>query len=179
MRPWTPAILFPLSLALLFSLPSCSAAERGPSTPEERQRAVSIARSLETEPLGPTAKDDRAWVLKWLIEVPDIQVKACSEFLGPVTGSKKNFSSEIFVQMMISDAAFVIEHPDKADDQLAHFAAGVEGALKVYESILKIKPKARWPFLDELIQKRDGGTLLDHVRKSADKCNAAAKVSTT
>lgn len=178
MRPSAVFSLSCLALTLLSGPPPCGAAERGPSTPEERQRAVSIARRLEAEPLGPTAKDDRAWVIKWLIEVPDIHVEACTEFLGPLLDSKRNFSSEIFGQMLISDVAYVIEHPDKADDGVSRFAAGLEGALKTYESILKTKPKARWPFLDELIRRRDSGTLQDHVRSSMEKCNAAVKVST-
>ena len=177
MKPSTACSLSCLALALSF-LPPCFAAERGPSTPEERQRAVSIARRLEADPLNSTLRAERKWALEWLIQVPDIHVKMCTVFLGPVLDSKKNFASEIMFQMMLSQAAFTIEHPEKASDDLAQYAAGVEGSLKAYESILKSKPKARWPFLDELIQKRDSGGLPGYVKDQMEKCNAAAKVTT-
>src|SRR5690242_16392115 len=85
-----------------------------PSTPEDRAKAVEIARSLEVDPLGKHAREQRSWVVRWLIEVPDIHVKACGNFLGPVMGSGKNYESEIFTQMLSSSAAFVIENPDRA-----------------------------------------------------------------
>ena len=49
--------------------------KRGPSTPEERAKAVQIARALEGDPLQPGNKDMRTWFTLWLIEVPDITVQ--------------------------------------------------------------------------------------------------------
>jgi hypothetical protein len=73
--------------------------------------------------------------------------------------------------MTMSSAAFIIEHPDQARDDVAVNKAGIEGTLKAYEAILRTKPKARWPFLDELIARRDKGTLEDYVREiSTTKC---------
>jgi hypothetical protein len=140
-----------------------------PSTPEDRAKAVAIARCLETDPLGPQAQEQRQWVIRWLIEVPDIHVKACN-LVGPVMGSKKNYGSEIFAQTLASSAAFIIENPNKADDEIAVYTASLEGALRAYESILKAKPKAKWPFLDDLIEKRAKGELLVYIREAATHC---------
>ena len=140
------------------------AQQRGPSTPEERTKAVRIARQLEADPLSKELRDGREWLLRWLIEIPDITVSVCGGLLGPVVGSKKNYSSEILTQMIFSEAAFIIENPDRAKDQVGVHQAGVEGALRAYESILRTNPKARWLFLDELIAKRDKGALADYVR---------------
>ena len=71
---------------------------------------------------------------------------------------------------MVSQAAFIIEHPEKANDTLALLTAAVEGSLRTYESILKLKPKAKWPFLDDLIEKREKGQLGDYVRQAAANC---------
>jgi hypothetical protein len=167
-----------IALAALFSLAPSRAADRGPSTPEERQRAVSVARELESDPLGPTAHRDREWVLRFLIEAPDIHVKVCAAFLRPLLGAKKNFSSEYLAQMLISDAAFGIRNPDQAGDQLARYTAGLEGVLKAYRAVLKSQPEARWPFLDDLIRKREAGTLGDFVRETMGQCEGPAKAAT-
>jgi len=56
-----------------------AAAPRGPSTPEERTKALQIIHHLETDPLADT-KDERQWLTLWLVEVPDIHVPLCTEF---------------------------------------------------------------------------------------------------
>lgn len=144
--------------------------DRKPSTPEDRTKAVAIARSLEADPLGPQAKEQRNWVVHWLMEVPDINVKVCGNLVGPVFTSKKNYAAEIFTQMLPSAAAFIIEHPEKGKDDAAVFLAATEGALRAYESILKAKPKAKWPFLDELLEKRSKGELKGYVEQASGHC---------
>ena len=147
--------------------------KRGPSTPEERAKAVQIARALESDPLQPGNKDMRTWFTLWLIEVPDITVQVCGEELGPVFKEKdrdKNFVSEIFGQSMFSAASFVIEHPDEAKNAIPVYTSGVEGSLKAYQSILKTHPDAKWPFLDDLIVKQKNGELPKYVENATAKC---------
>jgi len=129
-----------------------------------------VAKSLEADPLGPRAKEQRNWITHWLIDVPDISVKLCGNLLEPLLKSNKNYSPEIFTQMVPSAAAFIITNPDKAQDDVAVFTAALEGSLRAYEAILKQKPKAKWPFLDDLIAKRDSGSLAEYVRQAAAHC---------
>jgi hypothetical protein len=162
-----------LFLFLCCDLLAQSQQKRGPSTPEERAKAVQIARALEADPLQPDNNDMRTWFTLWLIEVPDITIQVCGEELGPVfheSNRDKNFVSEIFGQSMFSAASFVIEHPDQAKNPIAVYTAGVEGSLKAYQSILKIHPEAKWPFLDDLIVKQQKGELAKHVEKATAKC---------
>src|SRR5678815_1567113 len=79
-----------------------------PSTPEDRAKAVAFAGSLETDPLSKQAKNQRKWLILWLTDVSDINVKACTNLLGPIVGSKKNYESELFTQTLASAAAFII-----------------------------------------------------------------------
>ena len=73
-------VLFVLALAARPAL-----AQGGkPSTPEDRAKAVRIAGALEADPLSKEAKDQRTWITRWLIDVPDINVKLCAGLLGPV-----------------------------------------------------------------------------------------------
>lgn len=158
-------------LCLLLAVTLSAQKQRGPSTPKERDTAVKAARLLETDPQNKDAKKLRQWFTVWLIEVPDITVQACTEYLGP--SSKKPFANEIWAQTMFSSAAFVIEHPDQANDHLSVNVAGVEGSLKAYEVVLKIDPKAQNEFIDGLLTKRDKGELRDYVKQIMEtKCKS-------
>lgn len=153
-----------LSVALVYLVPATLGQEkRKPSTPEERAEAVRITRALETDPLSKDAKKTREKLLAWLIEVPDITFTTCNDLLLPVILAKKNYSKELVMQEMLSSAAFVIEHPDKAQDHTAEHVAGLEGTLRAYEAILKVKPKATLEHLDMLLEKRNKGELVAYV----------------
>jgi len=158
------------TLILLLACPLL-AQDRGPSTAEERSQALQLVRGLEADPLNRGARDARAWLTVWIATIPDITVQICGEFMKPLLGAKKNYSSEIFIQSMYSSAAFVIEHPDQKDDREAKYLAGVEGSLRAYEAIRKAKPKVKWPILDELIVKRDAGQLAGYVRETMAACS--------
>jgi len=160
-----------ISVVLLLTSSGWAQKKRGPSTPEERDTAVKAARLLEVDPFHKDSKKMREWFTLWLIEVPDIHIELCSDYLGPVAGSNKNYATEIFGQTMFASAAFIIEHPEQASDRVAVNLAGVEGALKVYEAILKTKPKAKWEFLDALLAKRENGEERSYVQEvTQTKC---------
>jgi hypothetical protein len=72
------------------------------------------------------------------------------------------FIAETFVH-----TAFLILNPGRQDDRIAAYQAGVEGALRVYEELLKTNPKDRQPYLDDLIQRRDAGTRGRFVKERA------------
>ncbi|MGA2349057.1 MAG: hypothetical protein ABSF70_01380 [Terracidiphilus sp.] len=148
----------------LFAAPVAAiAADRGPSTPEERKQALSFIQDFESNPLGPNAIQEREWVLQWIIGIPDVHVSMCMVLDKLPKGDKKD-GGTIFAAELFSQTAFLLQNPDKQDDLLAQYQAGVEGALRVYEVLLKANPKDRQPYLDELIERRDAGTLVDFVK---------------
>jgi hypothetical protein len=158
-----------LLLGLIFTL-SGRAQERGPSTPEERARAVKVSRELEGDPLAKDAKEQRAWVLDWIEKIPDITVNVCFDFFGKVPDPPRGHSNEIVMQMVISSAAYMVEHPDKVKDEQAIATAGLLGSLKAYEAILKQDPSARWSYLDKVVQMREQNKLDDYIGESRRKC---------
>src|SRR5262249_30406576 len=101
--------------------------KRGPSTPEERKRAVEMATILEKNPLAKEAKDLRAALLFFLSEAPDIKIKLCTNVLGVSKRIKGDYEGELVGQLAYSQAKFVIENPDRAQDDAAVYLAGVEG----------------------------------------------------
>ena len=89
------------------------AQQRGPSTPEERSKAVKIAHDLEDDPLANDAKTRREWVIQWIVDIPDITVNVCFDYFGKLPDPPRGHSTEIARQMVISSAAFMIEHPEE------------------------------------------------------------------
>lgn len=149
---------------------SVQAQDRGPSTPEERARAVKIAHELETDPLAKDAEEQRAWVIHWIVAIPDITVNVCFEYFGKLPDPPRGHSVEITRQMIISSAAYMIEHPDKVKDEQAIALAGLLGSIKTYQAILKQDPDSRWTQMDKLIQMRDQDKLDDFVGDMRRKC---------
>ena len=70
--------------------------------------------------------------------------------------------------MPFSQAKFIIENPDKANDEAAVQLAGVEGVLRMWQAIKTAKPKAKFALMDELLQKQQAGTLAEHVRAGVE-----------
>lgn len=165
MRFATAALLSLLAVSLV-------AADRGPSTAEERSNALQMVRLLEQNPLAPKARDARQWLILWSASIPDITVDVCLHFVGGVQNVKKfPRASEIQIQTAFGQLAYQLEHPDAKPDGEATFVAGVESALKVYEAIVAAEPKSRTPFLDELIAKRDKNELPAFVHANMEGCS--------
>jgi len=145
----------------------CTFCRRGrpwPSTPEERKQAIEYIHAWQADPLGSQAKDQFAWVLKFFADVPDLTVHVCTILDRLPKGEKKD-ANTIFGGEFMAQSAFVIENLDRKADLLAEYQAGTEGALRVYELLLKANPKDREPYLDELLQRRENGTLADFVKE--------------
>lgn len=160
-----------LGAALAVGLTPASASNER-SSPEDRQRLVSIARALEQAPFKPGAKADRKWALDWIVNAPDVSVTVCPDALSGVVASDYRFAAEIMFQDMFAMAAHAIEHPDAASDANAQQLAGVESALNAYRSILRDKPEAKSPLLERLLQIQSAGGLPDHIRDALVRCSA-------
>jgi len=159
-----------LALVFLCCVSAAYAQKRGPSTPEERQKAVAMATFLETNPLAKEAKDIRGALLFFLAEVPDISVTLCTNVLGESKKFKGDYESELVGQLAFSQAKFVIENPEKAKDNAAVYQAGVEGVLRTWQAIKTAKPKAKFPLMDELLEKQQAGSLAEYVQTSMKGC---------
>ncbi|MGO8756594.1 MAG: hypothetical protein ACLQG3_00575 [Terracidiphilus sp.] len=151
---------------LIVPVASFAQDRRGPSTSDERRQALDFIHQWQADPLGPQAKDRFGWVLKWFADVPDLTVHVCTILDKLPKGDKKD-SNTIFGGEFMGQAEFVLENLDKKDDRMAEYQAGVEGALHVYELLLQKNSKDRQPYLDDLIQRRDAGTLAQLVRERA------------
>lgn len=159
-----------VAFVFLCGVSSAYAQRRGPSTPEERKQAVEMANFLEANPLAKEAKDYRAKLFMFLADVPDISIKLCLSVIGDSKKFKGDYESELTSQLMYSQAKFIIENPEKAQDDAAVYLAAVEGVLRTWQTIKAAKPKAKFPLMDELLAKQQAGTLAEHVQTGMKGC---------
>ena len=131
---------------------------------------MAIAHKLEAAPLDPALAPERQWAVNFAIAAPDIHVKICPVLLGDLRRPKYKYRSEISEQLLISSAAFLIEHPDQADNYRAQSVGGMEGVLKAYSSIIKADPQATAKSLDALLEKQREGKLADAVGEILKSC---------
>ncbi len=155
---------------LLLCAPALALA-RGPSTPAERKKTIELTRKLEKQPLARSSNQDRAWLIEFIVEAPDFEVKSCSGPLDTLAKDEENpYARLLYIQSVFGMASFMFENPKKADDWAAVQTAGIESTLHAYEAILKADPEARWKELDRLLAARAKGQLRPLVEKEMAKC---------
>jgi tellurite resistance protein len=179
-RPWShedeepnrrkTVLLRALALALLVLASPRLAAARGPSTPEERKRALQTVRKLEKEPLSRKSMEDRKWLFQWIVEIPDIQVTSCKGPLDPLQEDDEGYGKLLYLQSVFGMTAFLIEHSDRKGDWAAIQTAGIESVLRAYDSIRKADSEARSKELDRLAAAQKSGKLLGIVKKEMAEC---------
>lgn len=126
----------------------------------DKETFVKASKILEQDPFIKDAKKYREAMTFYLIETKDVSVVLCTNDLTkPIFDKKYKFSNELFSQNMFGNAAFKLENQDKKDDENAAQLAGLESALRAYEAMVKANPKAKLAAADELIVKRNNGTL--------------------
>jgi hypothetical protein len=157
-------------LAVLLLLPSAGWAERGPSTPKERTKALRLIRQLEADPAGSEARESRRWLALWLLDIPDLRVRYCAEVVGGSRAARDRIRPDLLAQIPWSGVAFLIENPDKQGAKTEVYTAGLLGALRAYEALLRDRPEQRSPLFDDLLAKRDAGELAAFVAETSQAC---------
>jgi hypothetical protein len=140
------------------------------STAEDRQRLVAIAHKLEAAPLDSAMGPDREWAAQWVLSAPDVHVRTCPTLLAELRRPRYKYRSELSSQLMISSAAFIIEHPEQGDSVAVQNAGGMAGVLKAYSAILKADPEAAQRSLDEYLRKQAEGKLAETVQDAVQDC---------
>jgi len=156
-------------LSAVLLLVERASGSRGPSTSEERAKALELVGLLETAPSAPEAKEARKWLITWLAEIPDIAVTVCLDPLGSAE-DREVIPAELTVHQAFAQAAFLIRNPDARGDSVEAYLAGVEGTLRAYNAMRSAGTVEVLPALEELKERQAAGDLEKVVRKRVKKC---------
>lgn len=148
--------------------------KRGPSTPEERQRFIALTHKLEATPLDTSLYADKKWAKQWINDIPDISVTACPVILGDVMRYK--YAADLLYQVVFGNVVFLIEHPDKKNDKVAQYTAGIESALKAYKGMVRADPVHVSQQMEDLLEKQREGKLADFVGQTVKDCQSGDQV---
>jgi hypothetical protein len=136
--------------------------KRGPSTPEERARAVRTAQELEARPTDLSLRDDYKWLLVWATEVPDLTVSICTANMP--WKDKYKHSGDLAAVGLAATVTFVIQHPDEGKDAATAGLAAMESMLRAYQKIVEQDPKAHSKEMDEVVEIQRQGKLDEYIR---------------
>lgn len=149
-----------LLIVALSAASTTRAAAAGEVTPTETKvRMIQLIGELESDPFATNSEEIRGEVMSWLTDAPDVTVKVCARVLGDIDKIKGDEGETLVVQLVFSEAKFILEHPDKATDQRAINVAGVEGVLKTYAAMKIAKPKLAIREFDQLVKLQASGQL--------------------
>ena len=158
-----------LTVTILAASIPAESKTRGPSTPQERARALDYIQSLEQNPLAKDSLDKRMWLTEWIVQVPDFTVKSCCKDLDSLEEVNDTYSNQLRMQAIYSQAGYILRHPNVKSDAEKE-AAGLAGALRAYRSIQRFDPTAQYPVLDSLLALEKQGKLQQYVEHQS-KCN--------
>jgi hypothetical protein len=126
---------------------------------EGKDLVFKTKQALET---APTAKETGKMAtasMRWMIETDQVTVGMCTGVFILFADKKNKHSADMTSAYTIGMAAFKLENPAKASDEMAAQIAGLELALKVYEVFVKEKPKTKHDGIEALLVKRSNGEL--------------------
>ena len=145
-------LVLPLIFLLVFLVQSSLAQN------SDKDTLIKAAQVLEADPFNSKADDFRKWAMTYIIKTDDVSILVCTSAITPLIEKKYKYANEMLAQYSIGMAAFKLTNPGNKDDSSAQ-VAGIESAIKAYQSMVKAKPKAQYPAIDDLIAKRDKGEL--------------------
>ena len=123
--------------------------------------------------LNPSLKPEIQWVVKWMIEIPDVHVDLCTILDKLPKGDKKDGQTLSPRWCRLRPHTFY-SIPTSRTTRWRSIKPAFEGALRINEASRRRTPKTASRHLDDLIQRREAGTLSQFVKERAE---AACKVN--
>ena len=165
------ALIGPLALIIFLAAAPPVAAQRFTTSDKDRERIVELATKLEADPLSKKARSNRKKALTMLGAAPDLRVEPCRALLGELVLAKTLGARELLVQLDISTAKYIAEHPDVAGDRERSLTGGLEGVIRTYESMRSVYPHIEIELMERILEYEARGDLAGYVREALADCD--------
>ena len=99
----------------------------------EKELVIKTARAFETAPLAKETKEMYKKAFLWIAETDQVTVGLCGGVVGLFTDKKYKNMDELLSAYDVGMAAFKLENPTKASDEMTAQLAGVQTVLKTYK----------------------------------------------
>jgi hypothetical protein len=162
MRCWIVALLVGSVVSA-----SYSGATGGKFGKDAEARILTLSKWLEANPLAENRGEVVSEVMNWWIANPKLTLTACAL---PLSGKDGKAEAIMTVLGPIGTGAFLLENPTRRRDIFAANVAGIESALRAYETAVAQDEKVRSAFYDDLVRRMKAGELSAYVKDNFPKC---------
>lgn len=146
-------------LSIFIAMAVVAFAAQGVLAQNGKELVITTKQALETAPSAKETEKLASASVRWIIETDQVTVGMCTGVFTLFADKKNKLSGDMTSAYTIGMAAFKLENPSKTSDEMAAQIAGLELALKVYESLVKEKPKSKHDGIEALLVKRNNGEL--------------------
>ncbi len=161
---------------VLVMLAVAASAQSGgtPTSAEQRQAVVRLAAAYPAHPEDLALDQEAAAAVKLRMAVPDRPAAICIEHV-PWMKKKYKHDRELTIAYVLGSEAYVLQHDEVKPTRL-HFPAllaGSQAALRTYQSILQLDPKAKLDKMNDWNDRIQTGTFMDMLIKDCSPPNPA------
>jgi hypothetical protein len=161
---------------VLVMLAVAAAAQSGgaPTSAEQRQAVVRLAAAYPVHPEDQALDQEAAAVVKLRMAVPDRPAAVCIEHV-PWVKKKYKHDRELTLAYVLGSEAYVLQHAELKPSRL-HFPAllaGSQAAIRTYQSILQLNPKAKLDKMNDWADRMQAGTFMPMLVKDCSPPNPA------
>jgi hypothetical protein len=158
-------------LVLFLAVPIIAQENNIKLTAADKAKVVKLTHALEADPLARDARESRRWLVDKLTQTNDPNVIVCPAIFGDLLSDKDfKYQSELIAQPIFGQGAYLIEHADAKDDDLATFVAGLNSLLLSYERFAAKDAKSKRAYLDALVTARNKNELPAWVEEHLKEC---------
>ena len=104
-----------LALTVLAASIPAESKTRGPSTPQERARALDYIQSLEQNPLAKDSLDKRMWLTEWIVQVPDFTVTSCCKDARLARQGERHLLEPVAHAGDLFAGGYILQHPEREE----------------------------------------------------------------
>ena len=161
---------------VLVILAGAASAQSGgaPTSTEQRQAVVRLAADYPAHPEEPALDQEAAAAVKLRMAVPDRPSAICIEHV-PWVKKKYRHDRELTIAYVLGSEAYVLQHYDVKPTRLYFPAllAGSRAAIRTYQSILQLDPKAKLDKMNDWNDRMQAGTFMEMLVKDCSPPNPA------